>query len=74
MKCKYMDEQCYKFHDKDISDKCFLCSQNSGKLFIVRQITSMKMVHLCGECMVNNGDEYLLDNTRPWEGIKGKSE
>jgi hypothetical protein len=33
----------------------------------------MKMVHMCGECMVNNSSEYLLDNTRPWEGDKGDS-
>ena len=74
MKCRFMDEQCYEFHEKDIADKCFLCSQGSGKMFIVRQMASMKMVHLCGECMVNSSEEYLLDNTRPWEGIKGKSE
>jgi hypothetical protein len=74
MKCVYMDEQCYEFHEQDIAEKCFLCSQNSQKLFIVRQISSMKMVHMCGECMVNNSDEFLLDNTRPWEGHKGKSE
>jgi len=24
--------------------------------------------------MVNNCEEFLLDNTRPWEGLKGKSE
>jgi len=23
--------------------------------------------------MVNNSSEYLLDNTRPWEGDKGDS-
>ncbi|MCE5275283.1 MAG: hypothetical protein ABFD70_05570 [Syntrophaceae bacterium] len=74
MKCRYMDEKCYEFHDKDVSDKCFLCTENSQKLFTVRQVASMKMVHLCGDCMVNNSDEYLLDNTRPWEGIKGKSD
>lgn len=73
MKCKYLDEKCYEFHDKDCTDKCFLCSENSQKLFVVRQIASMKMVHMCGECMVNNSNEYLLDNTRPWEGDKGKS-
>jgi hypothetical protein len=32
------------------------------------------MVHLCAECMVSNSDEYLLDNTRPWEGDQGKSD
>ena len=74
MKCKYLDEKCYEFHEKDVSDRCFLCSENSRKLFIVRKIDSMKMVHMCGECMVNNSSEYLLDNTRPWEGDKGKSE
>jgi len=74
MKCRFMDEQCYEFHERDIPEKCFLCAQNSGKLFIVRQVSSMKMVHLCGDCMVSNSDEYLLDNTRPWEGIKGRSE
>jgi hypothetical protein len=73
MKCTYMDEQCYQFHEKDIAEKCFLCSQNCQKLFIVRQVSSMKMVHMCGECMVSNLEEYLLDNTRPWEGLKGKS-
>lgn len=74
MKCRFMDEKCYEFHEKDVPEKCFLCTRNSGKLFIVRQVSSMKMVHLCGECMVSNSEEYLLDNTRPWEGIKGKSE
>jgi hypothetical protein len=74
MKCTYMDEQCYEFHEKDMAEKCFLCNQNSQKLFIVRQIASMKMVHMCGECMVSNLEEYLLDNTRPWEGMKGRSE
>jgi hypothetical protein len=74
MKCVYMDEQCYEFHEDDTEDRCFLCRQNCQKLFTVRQISSMKMVHMCGECMLNNCDEFLLDNTRPWEGRKGKSE
>ncbi|HOO45070.1 MAG TPA: hypothetical protein PLM29_02475, partial [Deltaproteobacteria bacterium] len=74
MKCKYLDEKCYEFHEKDDPDRCFLCSGNSCKLFTVRQVQSMKMVHMCGECMVNNSSEYLLDNTRPWEGDKGSSE
>ncbi len=62
------------FTRKTSAEKCFLCSQNCEKLFIVRQVSSMKMVHMCGECMVNNLEEYMLDNTRPWEGIKGKSD
>lgn len=74
MKCKYLDDQNYEFHEKDTSSRCFLCTENSRKLFIVRQIQSMKMVHLCGDCMVNNSSEYLLDNTRPWQGDKGRSE
>jgi len=69
-----MDEKCYEFHERDTVEKCFLCQENSSKLFIVRQIESMKMVHMCGECMVNNSSDYLLDNTRPWEGEKGRSE
>jgi len=74
MKCKYLDEKCYEFHEKDCADKCFLCSEDAEKLFKVRQVSSMKMVHLCGACMVDNCSEYLLDNTRPWEGDFGKSE
>ncbi|HQG32802.1 MAG TPA: hypothetical protein PLA83_12805 [Deltaproteobacteria bacterium] len=73
MKCKFLDEKCYEFHEKDSGEQCFLCSANSQHLFTVRQLSSMKMVHLCGECMVNNSSEYLLDNTRPWEGDKGSS-
>jgi hypothetical protein len=73
MKCKFLDEKCYEFHEKDTHERCFLCSENSQYLFTVRQLSSMKMVHLCGECMVNNPSEYLLDNTRPWEGDKGSS-
>ena len=72
MKPKYTDEKCYEFHEKDVKDKCFLCTSNGCHLFTVRQVSSMKMVHLCGDGMVNNSDEYLLDNTRPWEGDMGK--
>ncbi len=73
MKCVYDDEKHYAFHAQDNPSQCFLCSHNSQKLFIVRQISSSKMVHLCGECMLNNTSEYLLDNTRPWEGDRGSS-
>lgn len=66
MKPKYTDEKCYEFHEKDKEDKCFLCASNGCRLFTVRQVSSMKMVHLCGECMTDNSSEYLLDNTRPW--------
>lgn len=73
MKCRYLDEKCYEFHEGDSAERCFLCSENSRKLFIVRQVASMKMVHMCSECMVNHLSEYLLDNTRPWEGDKDSS-
>lgn len=72
MKCKFLDDQCYEFHEKDGPGVCFLCGECAGGLFVVRQVSSMKMVHLCGDCMVHNPSEYLLDNTRPWEGEKGK--
>ena len=69
---KYDDAKSYRFHEDDRSDRCFLCKNKSSHLFVVRQVSSMKMVHLCGECMVDNSSEYLLDNTRPWLGGKGK--
>jgi len=68
MPIKYDDEKCYEFHDRDTSERCFLCNKNAQKLFIVRHIASSKMVHLCGECMVDNLSEFMLDNTRPWMG------
>jgi hypothetical protein len=74
MKPKYTDEQCYQFHEKDVKEQCFLCTSKGCKLFTVRQVSTMKMVHLCGECMVSNSEEYLLDNTRPWTGNLCKPE
>ncbi len=68
MKCHNGD--CYEIHEEDIADRCFLCGQNPEKLFIVRQIASMKLVHLCPICMVNKMSEFLLDNTKPWTGNK----
>jgi hypothetical protein len=70
MKCN--DKDYYGLDKKDVPDKCFLCGQNSGKLFIVRQVKNMKMVHLCPSCMINNPSDFLLDNTRPWKGDKAK--
>jgi hypothetical protein len=35
---------------------------------------SMKMVHLCPDCMADRMSEYLLDNTRAWKGKVGKKE
>jgi hypothetical protein len=67
LKCKFGDERMYEFHDDDLPDKCFLCKCDTQKMFVVRDLKSRKMVHLCGECMVNNLSDYLLDNTRPWE-------
>jgi len=71
MPIKYDDENCYLFHDKDALDRCFTCSSNTTRLMIVRQISSMMLVHLCPDCLVNNMSDYLLDNTRPWLGEKG---
>ncbi|MCK4534980.1 MAG: hypothetical protein KAT81_05560, partial [Syntrophobacterales bacterium] len=70
MKC--YDEDYYELHEEDVLDMCFLCrqDQNPKKLFIVRQIASMKMIHLCPSCMVNNMSEFLLDNTRAWTSSK----
>lgn len=70
MKC--YDEQYYELHEEDVPDRCFLCEQNPEKLFIVRQIASMRMIHLCPGCMVNNMSEFLLDNTRAWTSSKEK--
>jgi hypothetical protein len=71
MPATYEDENCYLFHEKDVLDRCFTCSCNETRLIIVRQISSMMLVHLCPDCMVNNMSDYLLDNTRPWLGEKG---
>ena len=68
----YDDEESYRFHDKDVPDRCFMCSQNTERLLVLRQIVSMKLVHLCQDCIVENIADYLLDNTRPWLGEKGK--
>ncbi|MBN1827801.1 MAG: hypothetical protein JW884_01480 [Deltaproteobacteria bacterium] len=68
---KYDDDASYRFHEKDVNDHCFLCSANSQHFFIVRQISTMMMVHLCQDCMLDNTSEYLLDNTRPW--LKGSN-
>ena len=70
MKC--IDENYYEFHEEDVPGSCFLCRRNPGRLLIVRQIKSMKMIHMCPSCVVNNLDEFLLDNTRPWKGDKEK--
>jgi len=62
----YDDERSYQFHDKDRADRCYACSQNSERLLILRHIRSMKLVHLCRNCTVENIADYLLDNTKPW--------
>ena len=48
----------------------FAAIKTAPRLLIVRHIESQMMVHLCPECMVENSDDYLLDNTRPWLGPK----
>lgn len=72
MPVKYDDENCYRFHTKDSPDRCFVYSDNSSRLLVVRQMESMMLVHLCPDCMVKDTASYLLDNTRPWLGEKGK--
>ena len=67
---KYYDDHCYRFHEKDTVDTCFICAQNAPRLLIVRNVESMMLVHLCPDCMINNISDYLLDNTRPWLGAK----
>ncbi|MBN1381991.1 MAG: hypothetical protein JXA41_09975 [Deltaproteobacteria bacterium] len=70
MSTQYNDENTYQFHEEDISGRCFICKYPTEKMLIVRQIKSMKLVHLCADCMFENLSEYLLDNTRPWAGKK----
>jgi hypothetical protein len=65
---KYDDEECYRFHARDIPDRCFACGRAADRLLIVRRIAGMSLVHICPECMLSRLDEYLLDNTRPWTG------
>jgi len=60
----------YLFHQGDMPDVCFCCARRDLRLIIVRHQSTNRLVHLCVECMEANGDEYLLDNTRPWTGAK----
>jgi hypothetical protein len=68
----YDDARSYQFHEKDVTDRCFTCSKNVEILLVFRHIESMKLVHLCRDCICENMSDYLLDNTRPWLGEKGK--
>jgi recombinational DNA repair protein RecR len=68
MVMKYDDEACYRFHARDLADRCFVCQRDGQRLLIVRQIADMMLVHLCSDCMIRHLDEYMLDNTRPWKG------
>ncbi|MBA7578073.1 hypothetical protein ES708_19929 [subsurface metagenome] len=72
MKC--YDEGYYERHGHDMLDRCFLCGELSEGLSVVRHIASMKMVHLCVDCMTDRMSEYLLDNTRAWKSKVGKAE
>ncbi|MEA2101841.1 MAG: hypothetical protein U9P80_04620 [Thermodesulfobacteriota bacterium] len=63
-----IDERAYILHKDDSIDRCFLCKRHTAKSFLVRQISSGKMIHLCRECMVDYPSEYLLDNTCVWMG------
>ena len=68
----YDDENSYLFHSRDRADICFACNEGSTGLLVVREIKSMMLVHLCPICLVNDSSRYLLDNTKPWLGEKGK--
>ncbi len=72
MKC--YDEGYYERHENDTPQRCFLCGDVPEALSVVRHIESMKMVHLCSNCMADRMSEYLLDNTRAWKGKVGKEE
>jgi hypothetical protein len=69
---QYDDEKSYRFHEEDVPDRCFICKEEIPSLMIFRQIKSMMLVHVCRECIYENISDYLLDNTRPWTGEKGK--
>ena len=62
----FEDDSSYEFHEMDSKDRCFRCGYSSGRLFVLRQVKSMKMVHLCEECLLAGISDYYLDNTRPW--------
>lgn len=51
---------------KGDNDGCYLCSQNSRELFLMRHIDSGRLTALCSPCAMDNLDFYLIDNTRPW--------
>lgn len=70
MSDNYGDEKTYLFHEEDVAERCFICKYQAERLLIMRQIKSMKLVHLCSDCIMDNLSEYLLDNTRPWTGEK----
>lgn len=60
------EERRYEFSEDDCENCCFICGDNYHTFYILRQIVSMKMVHLCEECLLGNLKDYYLDNTRPW--------
>jgi hypothetical protein len=67
---KHDDKKSYLFHKKDDPNRCFACGCGTERLLVVRHVSSMMLVHLCPDCMLNGGEDYLLDNTRPWVGKK----
>ncbi len=70
----YCGKSKYAWHKEDRAGRCFICKEESDELSVVRHMTSMKMVHLCSDCMVEKMSEYLLDNTRTWQGIRKTGE
>ena len=72
MSNNYTDKESYRFHEEDVPDRCFNCKYQSERMLIMRHVESMMLIHLCPDCMLEHPSEYLLDNTRPWIGEKGK--
>ena len=53
MTLPYNDEKNYLFDREDTPENCFICKYPGERLLVVRKISSMMLVHLCGDCMLN---------------------
>lgn len=45
---------------------CYLCQENNQELYLAREIGSGRLTALCGCCLLEKLDSYLIDNTRTW--------
>lgn len=70
MTLPFQDKNNYLFDAEDKDDSCFVCKFPEEKLIVVRRVSTMMLVHICGECFMKKIDDFLLDNTRPWLGPK----